>query len=45
MSWKQTSQYSFTDALLIIERKSLSKLDDMHEIIDWKQTETTFSHL
>ncbi len=44
MSWKQTAQYSFADALLI-EHKSLSKLDDVHEIIDWKQIETTFSHL
>ena len=38
MSWKQTAQYSFADALLI-EHKALSKLDDVHEIIDWKQIE------
>ena len=38
MSWKQTAQYSFADALLV-EHKSLSKLDDVHEIIDWKQIE------
>ncbi len=44
MSWKQTAQYSFADALLI-EHKSLSKLDDVHEIIDWKQIEKTLSHL
>ena len=44
MSWKQTAQYSFADALLI-EHQSLSKLDDVHEIIDWKQIETTFSYL
>ena len=44
MSWKQVAQYSFADALLF-EYKSLSKLDDVHEIIDWKQIETTFSHL
>ena len=31
MSWKQTVQYSFADALLV-EHKSLSKLDDVHEI-------------
>ncbi len=35
MSWKQTVQYSFADALLV-EHKSLSKLDDVHEIIDSK---------
>ncbi len=29
----------------IVEHKSLSKLDDVHEIIDWKQIETTFGHL
>ena len=44
MSWKQTAQYSFAGALLI-EHKSLSKLDDVHEIIDWKQIETMLSHL
>ena len=37
MSWKQTVQYSFADALLI-EHQSLSKLDDV-------QIETTLSHL
>ena len=36
MSWKQTVRYSFADALLI-EHKSLSRLDDVHEIINWKQ--------
>ncbi len=30
MSWKQTAQYSFADALLI-EHKSLSKLDNVHD--------------
>ncbi len=44
MSWKQTAQYSFADALLV-EHKALSKLDDVHEIIDWKQIEKTLSHL
>ena len=44
MSWKQTAQYSFADALLV-EYKSLFKLDDVHEIIDWKQIETTLSDL
>lgn len=42
--WKQTAQYSLADALLV-EHKSLSKPDDVHEIIDWKQIETTLSHL
>ena len=31
MSWKQTAQYSFADALLV-EYKSLFKLDDVHEL-------------
>ena len=44
MSWKQTAQYSFADALLA-EHKSLSKLDDVHEMIDEQQIEKTLGHL
>jgi IS5 family transposase len=44
MSWKQTAQRSLADALLV-KHKSLSKLDDVHEIINWKEIETTLGHL
>jgi hypothetical protein len=34
MSWKNTQQNSFADSL-VIEHKSLSELDDVHNIINW----------
>jgi hypothetical protein len=33
MSWKQTTQNSFADSL-VVEHKSLSELDDVHNIIN-----------
>ncbi len=33
MSWKQTIQNSFAD-FLVVEHKSLSELDDVHNIIN-----------
>ncbi|KAF3978334.1 MAG: hypothetical protein HFP77_02415 [Methylococcales symbiont of Iophon sp. n. MRB-2018] len=40
MSWKNTQQTSFADAL-IVQHKSLSELDDVHNIINWKAIEKT----
>ena len=36
MSWKNTQQTSLADAL-VIEHKSLSELDDVHNIIFWPE--------
>jgi IS5 family transposase len=38
MSWKNTQQNSFADSL-VIEHKSLSELDDVHNIINWSEIE------
>jgi len=42
MSWKNTQQTSLADAL-VIEHKSLSELDDVHNIIFWPEIEQTLS--
>ena len=42
MSWKNTQQTSLADAL-VIEHKSLSELDDVHNIIFWPEIEKTLS--
>ena len=44
MSWKNTQQTSLEDAL-IIEHKSLSDLDDVHNIINWSEIEQTLFSL
>ena len=44
MSWKQTAQNSFADSL-VVEHKSLSELDDVHNIINWSEIEQTLSNL
>ena len=44
MSWKNTQQTSLADAL-VIEHKSLSELDDVHNIIFWPEIENTLSNL
>ncbi len=44
MSWKQTAQNSFADSL-VVEHKSLSELDDVHNIINWNEIEQTLSNL
>jgi IS5 family transposase len=44
MSWKQTIQNSFADSL-VVEHKSLSELDDVHNIINWVEIEQTLSNL
>jgi len=44
MSWKNTQQASLADAL-VIEHKSLSELDDVHNIIFWPEIENTLSNL
>ncbi|CAC9554157.1 hypothetical protein [uncultured Gammaproteobacteria bacterium] len=44
MSWKQTTQNSFADSL-VVEHKSLSGLDDVHNIINWTEIEQTLSNL
>ncbi len=44
MSWKQTTQNSFADSL-VVEHKSLSELDDVHNIINWTEIEQTLSNL
>ncbi|CAB5500003.1 hypothetical protein [uncultured Gammaproteobacteria bacterium] len=36
MSWKNTQQSSLANAL-VIEHKSLSELDDVHNIINWNE--------
>ncbi len=36
MSWKQTAQHSIADRP-VVEHKSLSELDDVHNIINWKE--------
>ena len=38
MSWKNTQQSSLADAL-VVEHKSLSELDDVHNIIFWPEIE------
>jgi IS5 family transposase len=38
MSWKKTAQTSLADTL-VIERKSISELDDVHNIINWSEIE------
>ena len=44
MSWKNTQQNSFADSL-VIEHKSLSELNDVHNIINWGEIEQTLSNL
>ena len=44
MSWKNTEQNSFAD-VLVVEHKSLSELDDVHNIINWTEIEQTLSNL
>ncbi len=44
MSWKQTAQNSFADSL-VVEHKSLSELDNVHNIINWPEIEQTLSNL
>jgi IS5 family transposase len=44
MSWKNTQQSSLADAL-VIEHKSLSELDDVHNIIFWPEIEQALSGL
>ncbi len=44
MSWKNTEQNSFADAL-VVEHKSLSELDDVHDIIFWSEIEQTLLKL
>jgi len=44
MSWKNTQQSSLADAL-VVEHKSLSELDDVHNIIFWPEIEQTLSSL
>lgn len=44
MSWKNTQQSSLADAL-VVEHKSLSELDDVHNIIFWPEIEKTLSNL
>ena len=44
MSWKNTQQTLLADAL-VIEHKSLSELDDVHNIIFWPEIEQTLSEL
>lgn len=44
MSWRNTKQHSFADAL-VVEHKSLSELDDVHNIINWNEIEKTLSSL
>ena len=44
MSWKNTQQTLLADAL-VIEHKSLSELDDVHNIIFWPEIENTLSNL
>ena len=44
MSWKNTQQASLADAL-VVEHKSLSELDDVHNIIFWPEIEQTLSGL
>ena len=44
MSWKNTQQNSFADSL-VIQHKSLSELDDVHNIINWNEIEKTLSNL
>ncbi len=44
MSWKNTKQNSFADSL-VVEHKSLSELDDVHNIINWSEIEQTLSSL
>ena len=44
MSWKNTQQTSLADAL-VVEHKSLSELDDVHNIIFWPEIEQTLSSL
>ncbi|WP_157059364.1 hypothetical protein [Bathymodiolus septemdierum thioautotrophic gill symbiont] len=44
MSWKNTKQNSFADSLFI-KHKSLSELDDVHDIINWGEIEQTLSNL
>ena len=44
MSWKNTQQNSVADSL-IVEHKSLSELDDVHNIINWSEIEKTLSNL
>ena len=44
MSWKNTQQSSLVDAL-VVEHKSLSELDDVHDIIFLPEIEQTLSSL
>jgi IS5 family transposase len=44
MSWKNTQQNSVADSL-VVEHKSLSELDNVHNIIFWSEIEQTLSSL
>ena len=44
MSWKNIKQNSFADSL-VVQHKSLSELDDVHNIINWDEIEETLSNL
>ena len=44
MSWKNTQQYSLVGAL-VVEHKSISELDDVHNIINWGEIEQTLENL
>ncbi len=44
MSWKNTQQNSFANSL-VVDHKSLSELDDVHNIINWNEIEQTLSNL
>jgi transposase, IS5 family len=44
MPWKQTQQASLADAL-IVEHKSLSGLNDVHNIVNWHEIEKIPSNL
>jgi IS5 family transposase len=43
MSWKNTKQYSLADCL-VVQHKSLSKLDGVHNIINWIEIEKALSN-
>lgn len=44
MSWKQIAQHSLAD-MLLVEHKSLSELDDVHEVINWSRIEKLLCNL
>ena len=44
MSWNNSTQNSLADAL-VVQHKSLSELDDVHNIINWSEIEKALSNL